>query len=494
MSVSRTDYEPIEALVAKPTCAGYLSQFCALTPTDKYYVRNMLTGTWRLASQKAAINLLTEQHAGWQSLQGKSLKIDRARIEGYVKHGAIVVDGATFIPNGPAAAIVAGRRLINVYNPADLLPPMPDNLLDSETREHLHLFMRIIRESLCAKVGEKSLDDMLGIIASDDPFELEFRMVMHWLAAIQQSPGINLQTNLWFLGELGGIGKGTLERVLKLIYGPTCGSANQTEVEAGWTDHFANHVIMVVDEFRDSRHFAWSPFIKRETTNSMVTLRRRHEGTVTVLNTMNWLFFSNNECPMRFDDHDRRNFLVATTHDTAWTERVTRFNHWLDEHPEGAWNLAAGFADMLAHIQVDRTLISRAQDTGLRQENRQFGKNAVQVWLEYDDNYPRDSWLLTRDMYRHYAAWKTDNAEDTAIRNVNSFSRHLGQAHRRMPTAVQSRESHANLRQWCISATHYPPSIGQGSADSATTFQQKMDRLRAGAAQMLCGGDSAAGS
>jgi hypothetical protein len=206
MSVAESLYEPIKAFLPAGTVEGYLSQFCVQNRDEKFYVRDTTTGYWHLYSASAARKMLYQQHNGLQ----QSLAISRDGVQTYLTRDAYVVNGTVFIPNGPPGAVFDGRRCLNTYNDRASLRANPDILLhDTETRKQLLMFCRLIRESLCAKAGEKSYGEMMAILAGDDPAELEFRFVMHWLAAVHKSCGVNLQTNLWFLGELGGIGKGT---------------------------------------------------------------------------------------------------------------------------------------------------------------------------------------------------------------------------------------------------------------------------------------------
>src|SRR5271165_2169102 len=107
-----------------------------------------------------------------------------------------------------------------------------------------------LRESLCDRTGELNPDEMMLAANSNDEAELEFRFVMNWLAAPIQSPGVNLQTNLWLLGARGGTGKGTLVQVMRSIYGGDLTAVlNTLDIEqGGWSDRLKDKLMIIINE------------------------------------------------------------------------------------------------------------------------------------------------------------------------------------------------------------------------------------------------------
>ena len=149
------------------------------------------------------------------------------------------VRGVMAVPTSQAPCVgFKGELYINTWRNT-LLPAYPEALNDPELRPGLILLMRVLRENLCGRLGELSLEAMLGAAKGDDAAELEWRFSMSWLAAPIQRPGRNLQTNLWWLGHIGGLGKGLMTgTVLPRLYGPrNVAILNQDEVErGGWSD------------------------------------------------------------------------------------------------------------------------------------------------------------------------------------------------------------------------------------------------------------------
>jgi hypothetical protein len=112
-----------------------------------------------------------------------------------------VVKGCMRVPTATAPVVEFEGSLYGNTWRNTIMRPDSDALNDLVLRPGL---LRMLRESLCAKPDAKSIEEMISIANGDDQDEIEFRFLMTWLAAPIQSPGLNLQTNLWLLGELGG--------------------------------------------------------------------------------------------------------------------------------------------------------------------------------------------------------------------------------------------------------------------------------------------------
>jgi hypothetical protein len=176
-----------------------------------------------------------------------------------------------------------------------LLPAYPEALNDPELRPGLILLMRVLREHLCGRLGELSLEAMLGAAEGDDAAELEWRFSMSWLAAPIQRPGRNLQTNLWWLGHIGGLGKGLMTgTVLPRLYGPrNVAILNQDEVErGGWTDTIEGKLLVIVNELeiRSKKAGAfWNTFINRNSTDDIVSIvNATPTGTKRWISPIGW--------------------------------------------------------------------------------------------------------------------------------------------------------------------------------------------------------------
>jgi hypothetical protein len=260
--------------------------------------------------------------------------------------------------------------------------PDSEALGDPEVHCGLTKLMRMIRESLCAKEGEKSLQEMIATANSDDPAELEFRVLMTWLAAPLQQIGRNLQINVWLVGELNGTGKGTLNSIMTQIYGADNTTIlNIADLEnRGWTDGLAGKLWVNVNELNSaSSKMDYNSFLKQYTTEDWLTITRRGCDAMQVMNLANWLITSNKERPTCIDVADRR--------------------------PAKVKGLLGAFVSLLVNeVVVDETLLVRAESTPLKEEVREnTGEDAdLEWWLVNDGRYPRDRWQRATDLVLYF--------------------------------------------------------------------------------------------
>jgi Family of unknown function (DUF5906) len=240
--------------------------------------------------------------------------------------------------------------------------------------------MRVLRENLCGRLGELSLEAMLGAAEGDDAAELEWRFSMSWLAAPIQRPGRNLQTNLWWLGHIGGLGKGLMTgTVLPRLYGPrNVAILNQDEVErGGWTDTIEGKLLVIVNELeiRSKKAGAfWNTFINRNSTDDIVSIRKRNTHGHEALDFANWVVTGNNECPQGLSSQDRRNALIAAMSDESRKPQAialaTELYWWMKGHDaSGALDrMLGGFMHILLNHPVDKNLVDRAPATLLKRD------------------------------------------------------------------------------------------------------------------------------
>ncbi len=479
-AVPTTLYKPLMTLFPHRKGADdvqdYLASFAVEMVRGDYLVRNRLTNEWALMpKQTAVINLLTAQHAGQQSFRDSNIALGRETITAFVKREIPLVNGWAFVPGGPPLIMLDGKVCVNRFNGFDIVAPVPDNLFTGDLIDRqVTMFMRLIRESLCNREGVKSLEAMIDIANGDDPAELEFRFLMHWLAAVAQNPGINLETNIWLIGETKGIGKGTLTRMLRLIYGRLIGRAPAGDFERGWTNDIEGHLFYEVDEFDSYANFDWGKFIKRDTTNQIIKLVMRNYGGYDVINITNWIFHSNNENPLPLERDDRRNFQILTTNNPAWKMLALSFNQWLNANPAEAYLVAAAFAAVLNLINVDMNLIALAPATEIRDDNQEFNRNAVERWIIEDERYPRDAWTDGRELFwQYFEPYKAKYFKNSGIVSAQSWGLHMAKLVRRKH--IQRRKGRANVTQYLIPAANFPVGEAEGKPSNIVDL---VNRLR----------------
>jgi hypothetical protein len=361
------------------------------------------------------------------------------------------------VPTSSASIIEFERkRYINTWVDT-IMKPDAAATNDPILRQPLTLLMRMLRESLCGKPEVKSLDEMIAIANSDDPAEVEFRFLMTWLSAPIQSPGRNLQTNLWLLGELGGSGKGTLNHVMGLIYG----SANTVllngdEVQrGGWTDAIEDKLWICMNEINPDHRFDWNSFIKRNSTDDVVAIRKRNSHPHPALNFANWNFTTNNEGPACLDANDRRNALIATTSDRTKSDLAQQFRNWERQHASTMERVLGAFVYILHNQRINEALIEKAPDTLIKQEVQDATSRESEYlyWLRNDDDYPRNVWLKAHDYLSEYTRY----TRKTDVLGPRRFGGQLSKLARK--GHIQKRQqSTTNAAEYMVPSADFPAS------------------------------------
>ena len=336
------------------------------------------------------------------------------------------VMGKMVIPYGPQYITYKNLPYVNV---ADMSVVVGD-------AKHVDLGLAIllmIYRSLCNGPeinSNKRLEaaDLLEQILTNKYSQLEFRFVMNWLAAIVQEPGINLQTNLWIVGQQQGIGKGTLVDVLKAVIGANLvGSLNQTEIEAGWNDHLFGKAFIEVNEFdsKSSKMSAesWDKWIKNHTCEPELPIRVRNGTSFTTLNIGNYIFTSNDETPVYLDSSDRRNMIVKTTDDPFWKDYASEVKRKYVTEKIG--DVAKGFAWILEQVQVDKALIMSAPMTQAKANIQGAHKSKVEEWAFTDASIDRGVWLKSSKCLGVFRNWLLSNYPKESM-SETAFGREMG--------------------------------------------------------------------
>jgi hypothetical protein len=387
----------------------YLSERCCITTGGNWYVK-LNTGTWSRVNDDKVAALSLKQN--WM---GGPVKITQEDISKFMRDPP-AVRGVMVVPTSQATCVgFNGELYINTYRNT-FLAAYPEALSDPELRPGLELLLRVIRENLCGRPNKLSLEAMIDAAKGKDDAEMEWRFTTSWLAAPLQRPGRNLQTNLWWLGQIGGQGKGLMANtVLPRLYGPrNVAILNQEEVErGGWTDTLEGKLLVIANELdiRSKKSGAfWNTFINRNSTDDTITIRKRNTHGHDALNFANWLVTSNNTCPQGLNAQDRRNALIAVMADESRkpqaTALATELYWWMKNHDaSGALDrMLGGLMHILLSHTVDQNLVDSAPDTLLRRDVLQASSNDGDglYWLIHSNRYKRDAWLSASDYLDDY--------------------------------------------------------------------------------------------
>lgn len=258
----------------------------------------------------------------------------------------------------------------------------------------------------------------------------EFKFLMNWLAALVQYPGINLQTNVWLLGTLEGVGKGTLVDIMRLILGRDfVGTLNQAEIEAGWNDHLVGKQLVEINEFDTDGKWngrMWNKWIKGHTIEPTFKVRQRNTTSYTVAHIGNFIGTSNVEDQTFIDEHDRRNQFIKTSDDTFWTSYAAGIQiGYFKKNPTA---LAAGFSEILNLVTVDLDFISRSFKNHFRQSIVSFNMGIIESWLTYDPTIERGQWRMAGEWYDDFKKWFYNHYSSHQMPTIHEWGRAMGKS------------------------------------------------------------------
>ena len=318
------------------------------------------------------------------------------------------VDARMSIPIGPKFVSYSGKRYLNEWR---------DNSLSGNV-EHLaygKLMARLVYRSLCngEVLNDNSREEAEIIwqqILTDAYTNDDFKFVMKWLAALIQRPGINLLTNLWFVGELQGNGKGTLLSLMKLIMGNNAvGGLSSSDIMKGWNDHLVGKQLIEVNEFDDEgQKFDWDRWVKSHCNEPTLLINKRNTTPFAIINTANYIFTTNNECPIKIGPSDRRNQFIKTTEDANWVRFASAIKRQTIDTPI---QMAEGFAYVLERVKLDINYSNYSFINKIKKSILESVNNPVSIWLDSDDTLERNnnhSYKATV-LYEQYSRWHDDH-------------------------------------------------------------------------------------
>lgn len=282
------------------------------------------------------------------------------------------------------------------------------------------------------KIGAEA-DRVYDMVVTDNYDNVDFRFLMNWLAAIVQFPGINLQTNVWLLGSLEGIGKGTLVNIMRIILGPEfVGELNQTEVEAGWNDHLIGKVLIEVNEFETTGKMSgkqWGTWLKGNTIEPTFRVRERNTRAYTVLHIGNFLGTGNVSGDQDFlDSEDRRNQTIETSKDPRWVQFATAIQlQHLKKHPK---EVASGFAHVLETVKVNLDFIAKANKNQLKMKIAKNNQTIVDEWIGLDFSIKRGVSRPAIEWYESFKYWWKDAHPSDPTPSLTKFGKAMGSSER----------------------------------------------------------------
>ena len=130
-----------------------------------------------------------------------------------------------------------------------------------------------------------------------------------WLAHQNQNIGVKVRFAILIQSTIEGMGKSLLYDLLKICLGQeNIGLVESKELKGGWSDWAKNKAVNVIEELKiagQNRHEIINE-LKPLITNSDIPIRERNIGQYTVINTCNYLIFTNHKDALPLDDNDSR--------------------------------------------------------------------------------------------------------------------------------------------------------------------------------------------
>jgi len=316
--------------------------------------------------------------------------------------------GTILIPYGPNFVIYKDQKYLNVWSNHRLSS-------NEKFRAEGKLILHLIYRSLCCGAmlstdNATEIDLVEEMVLTGKYTNDNFKFVMHWLAATYQRPGINLLTNLWFVGLLEGIGKGTVVTVMNWLLGRgITAKFKQSEVEKGWTSPMANKVLIEIDELKTEDKLSifngagFDNWLKVMSIGDEVTWSKRGTELPPTINVANYII-TFNKAPSYMDQSNRRDTIIQTTNDRAWVAYAAAIQEkCVVNHPE---DVSAGFGWYLERIEVDYALVNKAMMTEAKADRIDAEIGVTEEWVLYDETVIRNgSWTPATVLYEKFKDW-----------------------------------------------------------------------------------------
>lgn len=199
---------------------------------------------------------------------------------------------------------------IKTYNYIKLVPPPKicnENTLNLFTGFHIEKLQN------CSIVSIIPIIEHIKILCEDSIEYTEY--VLNYLAHIIQKPAELTRTALVFKGTQGA-GKGMFfswfaNNIIGNKYYYTTADANTITIN---NDHLNGKLLVNLDEANSADMYAASSNIKNKITEPFITLQNKYVKPFVVENYCRYVFFSNQEFPVKVEASDRR-FVIFKTCD-----------------------------------------------------------------------------------------------------------------------------------------------------------------------------------
>lgn len=367
----------------------------------EYFVRKKSNGLWMPKKKAQEVkNVLWNDWGGSQT----EFNIRKDTIDKFFSSNSyLALDGLAYVPGAGSFVEFNGQACLNTHSQPPLSFPE-----GAEIGSETELLIEMIVKNLIGH-NEGQIDDWLDAIFDEAPSDI--RWCFHYLANLYQRPGKALPTAMWLVGPAQGVGKGLLCGVLQRLVGQANAKVVSAEEFKGeWTDFLTNNSLMILDEVDfESRQDANNK-LKRLVGNDRIAVRKRHLGEYEVPAVANFVFTTNNVRPIALDRGDRRNTFFETSSSVEAKSRAAQFYRLSSDQKTSA---IEGFAQVLASIQIDDDLLSRAFATDIKQRMIDSGTTPFVEWFHSDEVLNRwkvGEFAPIEWIRKNYITWAKDIA------------------------------------------------------------------------------------
>jgi hypothetical protein len=144
--------------------------------------------------------------------------------------------------------------------------------------------------------------------------------------------------------------------------------------------------------------------VKAHCNEPTLLIAKRNTTPFAVINTANYIFTTNHECPLNIGPSDRRNHFVKTTDNADWVRYASAVKTQVIDYPV---EMAAGFAFILESVKIDIKFSNYSFINAIKKNILESVNDAVSVWISEDDKLEKNNGYKYKavELYELYSVW-----------------------------------------------------------------------------------------
>jgi uncharacterized protein DUF5906 len=211
------------------------------------------------------------------------------------------IDGLTYVPGGAATIARGGDHLLNTYTPPAIVPEK-GNVLP---------FLRFMRHLI--------------------PNPTDRAHVLKLCAMLIAKPEVRVLYGLLLISEKHGVGKSTLQEIIKRLVGRVnCSSPSVASVLSEFNEWAARRLV-VIPEIKDGSGGRLYTKLKSYITDTDFDVRRMYMSPYNIDNWLSVFASSNYSTALKLEEDDRRWLVPAVAENVQPLEYWKRLYNWLDD-------------------------------------------------------------------------------------------------------------------------------------------------------------------